>query len=319
MGFSPQPNQWQCGPFALKHALLTLGVFAHEKDISRVAGTHPATGTDDAQLRRAARKFDCDFPLVRRYNPSKARRELNEHLSQGCPALLCIDEWSHWVAVVAIEAGQYVVVNSEDDNVVSVRTWSQLRASWVYKQPDELDEHTVHTIYDLYPVVPRFKVQSPAHFSIARVRYLRRPENRVLAWRWDEYVTDLLQLCRLRTSRTTRVISMGEFLRRHEELIVGQVDYWHGRVDRRAARRVLAHMHFAADTLGMVIHEEHERRAIAGITTLLTLWAAYKYGTAPVYKDPPEPTPKVAKGGRTTRNGKNGKGGKGGKGSKRRR
>jgi len=28
MGFSPQPNRWQCGPFALKHALVMLGILA---------------------------------------------------------------------------------------------------------------------------------------------------------------------------------------------------------------------------------------------------------------------------------------------------
>ena len=28
MSFYPQPNKWQCGPFALKYALVMLGVFA---------------------------------------------------------------------------------------------------------------------------------------------------------------------------------------------------------------------------------------------------------------------------------------------------
>jgi hypothetical protein len=43
-------------------------------------------------------------------------------------------------------------------------------------------------------------------------------------------------------------------------------------------------MHFVADTYGLVIHEEDEKRAIAGITTILTLWAAGKYGAPPVYE-----------------------------------
>ena len=50
MGIYPQPNLWQCGPFALKHALVALGILRDEKDISRLAGTHWWHGTDEIQL-----------------------------------------------------------------------------------------------------------------------------------------------------------------------------------------------------------------------------------------------------------------------------
>ena len=39
-GFYPQPNEWTCGPFALKHALLALG---------RMVEQHPA---DSVQVGR---------------------------------------------------------------------------------------------------------------------------------------------------------------------------------------------------------------------------------------------------------------------------
>jgi hypothetical protein len=47
----------------------------------------------------------------------------------------------------------------------------------------------------------------------------------------------------------------------------------------------LKQFHFVADTYGLVIHMEDEKRAIAGMTTLLTLWAAGKYGVQPVYEE----------------------------------
>jgi hypothetical protein len=46
---------------------------------------------------------------------------------------------------------------------------------------------------------------------------------------------------------------------------------------------VLENLHFVADTYGLVIHEEDEKRALAGITSLLTLWAGGRYGVTPVY------------------------------------
>ena len=38
-GFYPQPNEWTCGPFALKHALLALGRMVDVNQISATART----------------------------------------------------------------------------------------------------------------------------------------------------------------------------------------------------------------------------------------------------------------------------------------
>ena len=49
MGIYPQPNTWQCGPFALKHALLTLGIVEHERKLTRVSGANE-DGADTAAI-----------------------------------------------------------------------------------------------------------------------------------------------------------------------------------------------------------------------------------------------------------------------------
>jgi hypothetical protein len=155
----------------------------------------------------------------------------------------------------------------------------------VYHEPDELDKSFVRTIYDYHPIVPKFRVKTKAKFSLARARFLRRPENRLLSRQWDLYVADLLNLAKPRTPLSEKVISLGEFFRRHEETIVEQVAFWHGGVNPRQARKLLKQFRFVADTYGLVIHEEDEKRAIAGMTSLLTLWAAGKYGVEPVYEE----------------------------------
>jgi hypothetical protein len=66
-------------------------------------------------------------------------------------------------------------------------------------------------------------------------------------------------------------------------MILEQVDYWHGGVDRRAAKQILNNLHFVADTYGLVIHVEQEKRAIAGISSILALWSAEKFGVPSVY------------------------------------
>jgi hypothetical protein len=284
MGINPQPNLWQCGPFALKHALVTLGIFADEHDITKIARTRSDYGTDETQLGRAARAYNCDMLMIRRHDPEGARRELMRYLRRGIPSLICVYEWSHWVTVVKAESGKFILLDSRDKAVLTILSWSELKNRWVYYEPDEYDEDHWETIYDFHPVVPRFRVQSKAKFSVARARFLRRPENRTLARFWDHYIADLLTICKPRTSLSRKVFSLGEFFRRHEEMILDQVYYWHGSIERNEANKILKNMHFVADTYGLVIHDEDEKRAIAGITAILALWAAGQYGAAPVYQ-----------------------------------
>ncbi|MFA6541263.1 MAG: hypothetical protein WCT99_06630 [Bacteroidota bacterium] len=284
MSIKPQPNLWQCGPFALKHAMVTLGIFADEKDITKIARTRSSYGTDEIQLARAAKEYGCDMQMVRRHDPDDAKKQLLQYLRRGIPSLVCVYEWSHWVTVVKSEGGKFIVLDSRDKAVLQILTWSQLKNMWVFYEPDEYDEEHWDTIYDFHPVVPRFRVQTKAKFSVARAKFLRRPENRQLARFWDQYVEDLLALCRPRTVLSKNVFSLGEFLRRHEEMILDQVAFWHGSIKKKSANKVLDNMHFVADTYGLVIHEEDEKRAIAGITSVLTLWAASEYGVRDVYK-----------------------------------
>jgi len=286
MGIYPQPNVWQCGPFALKHALLVHGILVNERDISRGAGSHWWAGTDEVQLARVARKYGCRLEMIRKLQPEAARRELVAYLRRGVPALLCVYEWSHWVTVVKEEKGQFILLDSRDPAVVSIATWAQLRNMWAYHEPDEYDPDTVHTLFDLHPLIPRHRVRTRAKFSLARARFLRRKSNRDFARLWDVYVNDLLNLCKPRTARSRKVISLGECFRPHETMLLDQIDYWHGGVDRAAAEKILDNLHFVADTYGLVVDEEGEKRAIAGISVILGLWAAGAYGVSEVYKPP---------------------------------
>ncbi len=287
MSFYPQPNEWTCGPFALKNALIIHGIMVDEKEISRIAGTHWWSGTDEIQLAKAARAFGCDLQMVRKYQAERARRVLTSFLRQGIPTLLCVQEWSHWIAVVKEEKGKFILLDSVDPAVLTISSWSTLRNTWVYHQQDPYDDESVHTIYDLHPVIPRVRIKTRANMSLARARYLRHKNNRNFARLWDEYLEDLLSICKARTPLSENVFSLGEFLRRHEAMILDQVEFWHGRVDRRAARKILENMHLVADTYGLVVHQEDEKRAIAGLTAILMLWAAGKYGVDPVYEAAP--------------------------------
>jgi len=286
MGIYRQPNSWQCGPFALKHALAVLGVTADEDEIAKIARTRRASGTDETQMERAARAYGCGFAMERKLSPERARRGLLGHLRKGIPVVVCSDNWDHWITVVKAEGGKFLVMDSLDPAVLVVLSWPQLRRRWLVREEHEEDTEEVLTYYDYFPVVPRFRMRTRPKLSIARARFLRRPENRLLARMWDDYVADLLGLCRLRTPLSANVLSLGEFLRRHEKMILAQLRSWHAAVERDRGKKLLKNMRFVADAMGMVIHAHDEKRVIAGLAVLLTLWATSTYGTIEVYPRP---------------------------------
>ncbi|HEX9631615.1 MAG TPA: hypothetical protein VGA02_04040 [Gemmatimonadales bacterium] len=154
MGLYDQPNSWQCGPFALKHGLLAHGVFVHEADITKVAGTTETDGTDDRQLARAAQAFGGVLQCRRYRTAFGARRALRRLLAAQVPVLLCVDQWDHWVTAVGADAQHVAVLDSHYDTVVRLEPWGPFvrriryrdpRGGWLRRLP----------VYDLHPLAVR--------------------------------------------------------------------------------------------------------------------------------------------------------------------
>ena len=282
MGFYPQPNDYTCGPFALKHALVTLGRLVDEDKIAVLARTTWWSGTDEIKLARAARAFDCDLPILRTRDPERARRMLLDHMRRRIPVLLCVDDWGHWITAVRYEGARFVVIDSNLDPVLNLLSWAQLEKRWRYLDRD-YDKIDPPAVYDLHPIRPRFRVTVKADLSIARLRYLRRPENRLLALHWNEYLEDLLEICRPRSVLQENPLSMGEFLRRNQELILSRIHYWHGDVDRERVAKLLSNFRFVAETYGLVIPKSLTRRATADLAILVTMAVVAMRGIDTLY------------------------------------
>jgi len=283
MGIYKQPGKTECGPFALKHALLMHGILASEWEIARLAGTNHE-GTDESQLALAARHFGCELPTIREQEPDAARRELLGFLRKGVPCLLCVDGWDHWVTVVHAEKGQYILLDSEKSEVIVILDWPRLRQSWVYH---EENERPAGTLYDLHPLLSQGRVRTRARFSLERARQLRQPEYRRLAELWDRYVEDLIAICQRQERQGGRSVALGEFIRRHTELLQEQLETWHGQANRAAAGQIITRMRFVADTYGLVIRQSDEKPVLTGVAMILALWAAGEFGVEPLFRRVP--------------------------------
>jgi hypothetical protein len=272
MGFYPQSNKWQCGPFALKHALAILGQFVDERALTRAAKS-TRSGTDERMLRRAAKRFECELVEIRKHEDRAAYKALTAALNQGRPCLICINQWGHWVTIVGFDfkSKRFVIIDSEKDPVVRIVAWNELKRRWAYA--DQEHDGEAVTYYDLYVLKPKYRVQTKADFSVKRAQYLRRVASASFVKHFDEYVHDMLYIASPSALARSEKVSMAEFLRRHRKMLIETVRYWDKNVTEAQLRRVLSNMQFVAETYGLMIRPEEERRAIASCAALLMTWA----------------------------------------------
>jgi hypothetical protein len=278
MSFYPQPNKYQCGPFALKYALVMIGVFKDEDQIGKIAGSTWWAGTDEFGLARAARRFECKMKHFQSSNPDDARRMLINELKKGHPCILSVKNWGHWNTVVSYQKGKFVVIDSELDKVVSVQTSSQLLRIWKYKE-----NGTGITSYDGYALIPKFKVTTRAKFTPAKAKFLMYDKNEDVANKFDQYTNDLINICNPRTKLSFNFITFLEFLRRNEKNLVKRVAHWHGEPTYSELKKILTNMKFIADVYDLIVHEDDEKRAAIDVASILMMYSCGKYGMNPIY------------------------------------
>ncbi len=261
MGIYPQPNAWQCGPFALKHALLALGIVAHEDELAALARA-TVHGADEDDLARAARRLGCHLETERWRAADPARQALVGWLTRRRPVLLCIEQWNHWVTVVGVDDDAFIVLDTRFAGVFLLLPWSDLERLWRYQPRGRRRA----PLYDLHPLLPRGEVRAWARFSRSRAAYLRRPENRDLARGWADYVAPLLDVSCPPATQAQLSTPFVELLGRHRPALL---DGSGAHADADRARRRLLHVGFVADTYALEVAPDLEPQAVATVARLV--------------------------------------------------
>ncbi len=278
MSFYPQPYKYQCGPFALKYALVMLGQFRNERDIAKKAGSNWWYGTDEIGLAKAANSYDCRMKYFRRETPADGIKTLISHLKKGYPCILSVDNWEHWLTVLNYQQDKFIVVDSGLDKVIAIYTPFQLSKRWKYTETE-----TGEISYDGYALIPGFKVNTKANFTLEKARFVMRDRNIDLAIKWDTYFNDLINICRPDNPNAKRTLSFNEFLRRYEHLIVDSVANWHGTPTYHELEKILDNFKFIAEVYGLVIYVSDQNKALIDLSAVLMMYACGKYGMDPIY------------------------------------
>ena len=264
MSFYQQPNGYECGPFALKHGLALLGVFAEERRLANVAGTTTA-GTDEVQLARAAAHYGCGLPTVSVTEAGAARRALTRELAGGRPVLACVDQWSHWITIGSQDGDTFVVADSAEPNVFRLMEWDELERRWGLLARDADGERY---LFDLNPLTPRGTVPARARLTLADVRYLV-DDGRELVRDWSDYAEDLLHLGDTTRGREddTSIEPLARLLGRHHRTLLDRVD-GRGPSHRRAATIALDRIALVAEAYDLRVPRRYARESLGLMESL---------------------------------------------------
>jgi hypothetical protein len=264
-----QPNSWQCGPFALKHGLLALGVYAHEDALARIAGSTEQLGTDDRQLARAALAHGCTLTLVRRAHSRSARREMSQWFARGLPLLLCLDQWEHWVTAVSADREHVVVFDSTFDHaVLRLEPWERVMARLVFRRRRWQGLWT-QRLYDVHALVPAHDAGPRLRLTVDRARRVLEHEGGALADRWDEYARRLLPLA-VATGRTAHLARLDAFLGSQADRIAAEVERFRGSALRPEVERELGRLALAAEVYDLRLRPMLMRRAVARVAGIVS-------------------------------------------------
>ena len=168
-----------CGRFALRHALLCLGVPTDEESLTDALGVgrvRGILGLEESRLIQAIAAYECQAAEVAASTGKQAKRTLDDLLLRGIPCIVSVENGSHWAVVTGRQGSRYWWVDSASSVLFGQSSWADLASRMWLEPPDEP--------YYLIGVLPRRRAwlqQSLVHRFGSVATELRDGELRI-AW-----------------------------------------------------------------------------------------------------------------------------------------
>jgi len=183
-------------------------------------------GVDEHEIRRAAHRYRTRTDFLTRVDQAKGpgfAQRLRSHLSAGLPAILLVDDFGHWVALVGYltEREQFIVMDPDDRDHAFSR-WSEhtlLRKGWNHS--DDTGEPDQY-----FAILTRRRDGKPPRWRINEA-FLRLCElgSEQTA---DEMANDLVEMARRACPSNAEApgLSLDQVLEQHERVVLASVEHW---------------------------------------------------------------------------------------------
>ncbi len=291
MKFAPQIMESQlpghCGPCSLSSCLYILGIEATQRELAKASGSPYRIfkeGIGEEKIKKAAASYGVKSKYLMITDKEKGdlfATKLRVHLQNGLPAILCCQDFAHWVAAIGYveEKEKYIIIDPNDKKSTFSR-YSDTFLKNICWNDNKGDD----------------KMDPSQYFAIL----LQRKDRREPQWRvseaWirlcesgsednaDNMANDLIEIARRTTpngnsgnGRCRKAgLYMTQILDKYEELIIDAVNHWIAseKVTKADLRSFYEDYKVVAASTGIRLPKGAPHAAIvAQITTLLTTYA----------------------------------------------
>ncbi len=118
MKFRKQKLRYSCGAVCLSNLLLLMyGKRISEKRMCKIVHT-TREGTDEYDIEQTLENYELQHNELNEYNKNKGAicfNKLYKELYSGAKAILCVDNFEHWVLATGIYGEEITITDSADD------------------------------------------------------------------------------------------------------------------------------------------------------------------------------------------------------------
>ena len=131
-----QTKNYTCGVASVANAAEYLGVPGiNQGKLRKLMYADEDDGTDEEEMKRGILALNLAFDEVQSDQPSDAIGWLSQHLYWYGPAIVCLDDESHWVLVIGTSSNRVVVFDPALGAGVKVYTRAGFLTRWRSSTP----------------------------------------------------------------------------------------------------------------------------------------------------------------------------------------
>lgn len=125
-----QSRKFTCGPATIVNVANLLGIKVSEEDACK----HTVDGTTERQIKDGLQRLGLGIEVHKGRDSLAAIQWVDTSICLGSPTIICVDKWTHWVAVVGKLGGDYLVIDPADPELLVRFTSAKLSAIWGYNK-----------------------------------------------------------------------------------------------------------------------------------------------------------------------------------------
>jgi hypothetical protein len=185
IGFEQQAmGDGACGKYALRHALLLLGIPVSQREASSATQVPPwkamQRGTNEAEIKRGLREFECTGVEYLGRSRRAFTAHVNRCIRRGLPLIFTAEHDEHWAVIAGKKSRSvYYWIDSAEPDVIGAWSWEDI-LEWIDND-----------VYYAIGVLPKNEAQLE-HSIVSRFsEYAPLMRDATLRQYWGYYLDDL--------------------------------------------------------------------------------------------------------------------------------